>query len=474
MKQITCDICIIGAGSGGLTVASAAAQLGRKTVLIERGKMGGDCLNYGCVPSKALIAAARHAHGFRSAADFGIAPSEPAIDFPKVIAHVHRTIAAIEPDDSQERFEKLGCTVLRHSAHFIDGSTVKAGDLLIKARRFVIAAGSSPAIPAIRGLDEIAYFTSDTIFENKILPGHLIIIGAGAVGLELAQAFRRLGSQVTVLEAMSPLSNHDPELTQIVLAALEHEAVNIISPCKIVTIRKLTCAIGLTIEAGGNTREIKGTHILLAAGRRPNVENLGLAAAGIGFSERGIEVNADLKTSNPRVYAIGDIIGGLQFTHVAGHQAGLVIRNALFRQPIRYIRAAMPGVVYTDPECAEVGLNEAEAAASGLVPKVLRWPLSRSDRARIERRTEGLLKIVLDPKSRVIGAGIVGLNAGELILPWTQMVAERQKIGSMAGVVIPYPTLSDASRRVALANYETLASNPWVRRVIDVVTSFGG
>jgi len=473
MKQIACDICIIGAGSGGLTVASAAAQLGRKTVLIERGKMGGDCLNYGCVPSKALIAAARHAHSFRCAADFGIAASQPVVDFPKVIDHVHAVMASIEPDDSQERFEKLGCIVIRNSGCFIDRSTVAAGDFRIKARRYVIAAGSTHAIPSIDGLTQVPYFTSDTIFVNKILPHHLIVIGAGAVGLELAQAFRRLGSQVTLLEAVRPLPKHDPELTEIVLAALRREAIEIIFPCQIQSVRGSAGGIGLAIEAGGMPREIAGTHLLIATGRSPNMQSLDLKAAGIDFSEHGIKVDAGLRTSNPGVYAIGDIIGGLQFTHVAGHQAGLVIRNALFRQPIRYDRAKMPSVIYTDPEIAQVGLNEAEAAEVGLVTKVLHWPLSRSDRARIERRTEGVLKIILDRKNRVIGASIVGVDAGELILPWTQMVDARQKIGAMARAVVPYPTLSDASKRVALTNYQALASNPWVRRAIDMLTSFG-
>jgi pyruvate/2-oxoglutarate dehydrogenase complex dihydrolipoamide dehydrogenase (E3) component len=473
MKQIACDVCIIGAGSGGLTVASAAAQLGRKTVLIERGKMGGDCLNYGCVPSKALIAAARHAHAFRCAADFGIAASEPLVDFSKVIEHVHAVMASIEPDDSQERFEKLGCIVIRSSGRFLDASTLEAGDVRIKARRFVIAAGSTPAVPPLDGLKEVPYFTSDTIFDNRILPDHLIVIGAGAIGLELAQAFRRLGSQVTLLEALTPLPKHDPELTGIILAALRREAIEIIFPCKVGSVRRLAGGIGFAIEAGGMPREIAGTHLLIATGRRPNMEGLDLEAAGIDSSDHGIKVDAGLRTSNPAVYAIGDIIGGLQFTHVANHQASLVIRNAMFRQAVRYDRVKMPSVIYTDPEIAHVGLTEAEAAERGLVPKILRWPLRLSDRARIERRTEGVLKIILDRKNRVIGASIVGLDAGELILPWTQMVAGQQKIGSMASAVAPYPTLSDASKRVALINYQALASNPWVRRIVDMVTSFG-
>jgi pyruvate/2-oxoglutarate dehydrogenase complex dihydrolipoamide dehydrogenase (E3) component len=472
MRQIACDLCIIGAGPGGLTVASAAAQLGRKVVLVERGKMGGDCLNHGCVPSKALIAAARHAHGFRSAGKFGIAAAEPLVDFAKVMAHVHDVMASIEPDDSQERFEKLGCTVIRETGRFSDDSTLEAGDHSIKARRFVIATGSSPHVPSIGGLKSVPYFTSDTIFDNTILPEHLIVIGAGAMGLELAQAFRRLGSRVTVLEALSPLAGHDPELAAIVLKALAGEKIEIIFPCKVGSVRKGAHGIALSIEEGATPRELAASHLLLASGRRPNVEHLNLESAGIKFSDRGIEVDARLKTSNPRVYAVGDVLGGLQFTHVAAHQAGLVVRNALFRQPVRYNRDHMPWAVYTDPEFSGAGVMEDEAIGHRLSPKVLRWPLSRGDRARIERRADGLYKVILDRRNNVIGAAIVAPHAGELILPWTRMIANRRKIASMAESVIPYPAFSDDSRRVALTNYAALSANPWVRRFIDVVSSF--
>lgn len=473
MRRIACDLCVIGAGPGGLTAASAAAQLGRQVVLIERDAMGGDCLNRGCVPSKALIAAARHAHLIRSAADFGIAPSEPVIDFSRVMAHVHAVMASIEPDDSQERFEALGCTVIRKAARFLDHSTLEAGEFHVKARRFVIATGSSPWLPSLPGLESVPYFTSDNIFDSVALPKRLIVLGAGPMGLELAQAFRRLGSEVIVLEALAPLAGHDPELVRILLDALRREAVEIVSACKVASVREGPLGIAVSVEMAGAAREVEGSHLLLAAGRRANVDDLNLEAAGVEFSARGIRVDARLRTTNPRVYAVGDVAGGLQFTHIAAHQAGLVIRNALFRQPVRYDRAKMPSAIFTDPELAQVGLTEAEAAERGLSRKILRWPLSRSDRARIERRPQGLLKVVIGRGGRVIGAGLVGLHAGELILPWARMVAAGERIGSMARTVVPYPTLSEESRRVALTNYRGLASNPWVRRVIDMVSSLG-
>ena len=473
MRRIACDLCVIGAGPGGLTAASAAAQLGRQVVLVERDAMGGDCLNRGCVPSKALLAAARHAHLIRSAADFGIAPSEPVIDFPRVMAHVHAVMASIEPDDSQERFEALGCTVIRKAARFLDRSTLEAGEFHVKARRFVIATGSSPWLPSLPGLESVPYFTSDNIFDSVALPKRLIVLGAGPMGLELAQAFRRLGSEVIVLEALAPLAGHDPELVRILLDALRREAVEIVSACKVASVREGPLGIAVSVETAGAAREVEGSHLLLATGRRANVDDLNLEAAGVEFSARGIRVDARLRTTNPRVYAVGDVAGGLQFTHIAAHQAGLVIRNALFRQPVRYDRAKMPSAIFTDPELAQVGLTEAEAAERGLSQKILRWPLSRSDRARIERRPQGLLKVVIGRGGRVIGAGLVGLHAGELILPWARMVAAGEKIGSMAKTVVPYPTLSEESRRVALTNYRGLASNPWVRRVIDMVSSLG-
>jgi pyruvate/2-oxoglutarate dehydrogenase complex dihydrolipoamide dehydrogenase (E3) component len=473
MRSIACDLCVIGAGPGGLTVAAAAAQLGRRVVLVERGRMGGDCLNFGCIPSKALIAAARLAHGLRTASDFGLAAAEPSVDFSKVTAHVRNVIAAIEPDDSQERFERLGCTVIRSTGRFRDENTLEAADYLITARRFVIATGASPKIPPIGGLATAPYFTSHNIFDNEIRPEHLIVIGAGPQGLELAQAYRRLGSAVTVLEALSPLGGHDPELSGVILDTLRREGVELLSPCKLGSVRQTPRGVSLLVDSGADSREIEASHLLIAAGRTPNVGDLQLSRAGIAFSEQGISVDARLKTTNPKVYAIGDVIGGLQFTHVAAHQASLVIRNALFRQPVRYQPRHMPWAIYTDPEFAGVGLSEAEAVGQGQSPRVLRWPFSRSDRARTERRTQGLIKIVLDRKSRVIGAHIVGTNAGELIFPWAAMVAYRRSIAAMAGAVAPYPTLSEDNRRAALTNYRALASNLWVRRLIDVVSSFG-
>ena len=473
MREIAADLCIIGAGPAGLTVASAASQLGRKTVLVEKGNMGGDCLNRGCVPSKALIAAARHAHAIRSGCNFGIDAGEPAIDFARVMSHVQGAIAAIAPDDAQERFERLGCIVFREEAAFLDRHTLRAGETTVKARRFVIASGSSPNVPAIQGLSAVPFFTSDSIFDNKVLPHRLVILGAGPMGLEMAQAFRRLGSDVLLIEAEVPLASEDRELARILLECLTREGIRLMVSARVRSISTSQHALSLEVETAGGTEKIETSHLLVAAGRRPNVDGLGLDRAGVEFGAQGIRVDAGLRTTNPRIYAIGDVRGGLQFTHVAAHQASLVVRNALFRQPVRYEPAHMPRVVFTDPELAQAGLTEAEAAGRGISPKVLRWSLGRSDRARIDGRAEGLFKIILGRGGRVIGAGIVAPGAGELILPWTQMIASRQKIAAMAGAPAPYPTLSEDSRKVALTNYAAISANPWLRRALDMLSSFG-
>jgi pyruvate/2-oxoglutarate dehydrogenase complex dihydrolipoamide dehydrogenase (E3) component len=470
---LECDIAVIGAGSGGLTVAAAAAQFGRRVVLIERGKMGGDCLNYGCIPSKALLAAARRAHLMRTSEPFGIACTEPVVEFAKVMTHVRSVIAAIEPNDSQERFERLGVKVIRAEARFLDRRTVAAGGRVIHARRFVIATGSSPSRPPIPGLDATAYFTNETIFDNLVLPGHLVIIGAGPIGLEMAQAHRRLGSQVTVLEAASPLAKDDPEAAQVVLERLAREGISVLSGVKILKVGMSQSGVAAEIEGSNGRQTIAGSHLLVAAGRRPAIAELNLAAAGIECSDSGIRVDRGLRTTNRKVYAIGDAAGGPQFTHLANHHAGLVIRNALFRLPVNSTSQAIPWVTYTDPELAHVGLSEAMARRAGEEPKVLKWPFRDNDRALTQRETEGFVKVVLDRRERVIGADIVGPHAGELIVPWIQMVTGKRKIRTMIEPVFPYPTLSEASKRAALANFTVLATNRWVRRAIDMLAAFG-
>jgi pyruvate/2-oxoglutarate dehydrogenase complex dihydrolipoamide dehydrogenase (E3) component len=467
------DLCVIGAGSGGLSVAAAAAQLGVSVVLIEKGRMGGDCLNYGCVPSKALIAAAKHAHLMGAGAPFGIAPSEAKVDFKAVHAHVKSVIAAIAPNDSVERFTGMGVTVLLEAATFRDASTVIAGGHEVTARRFVIATGSSAGVPPIEGLTEVPYLTNETVFENTRLPKHLIVIGGGPIGMELAQAHRRLGSEVTVLEMFAALAKDDPELTRVVLDSIAADGVVVRAGIKVVRVSPFRHGVRVEIEQDGETVKVDGSHLLIAAGRSPNVDGLGLEAAGIRYSKRGIEVDAGLRTTNRKVYAIGDVAGGPQFTHVANYHAGLVIRNALFRLPVKVDTTVIPWVTFTDPELAHVGLTEDQARESHGEIRVLRWPYHENDRAQAERRTEGLVKVVTSRKGRILGASIVGANAGELIHVWALAVSTRMKIKAMTGFVAPYPTLGEINKRAAYGYYTPSLGNPWLRRVIGFLAKFG-
>jgi len=459
------DIAVIGAGSGGLSVAAAAAQFGQKVVLFEKGAMGGDCLNTGCVPSKALLAAAKQAHAMRVGGQLGIAAREQQVDFAAVRAHVQRAIAAIAPHDSQQRMEGLGVTVIRAPAHFIDAGTLAADGQHYTARRIVIATGSRPAVPPIPGLSEVPFLTNETLFANQTLPSHLLIIGGGPIGLEMAQAHRRLGSKVTVIEAAMPLAQDDPELTAVVLKQLEAEGIGILSGTKVTGV---SAADGITVTLGDG-RRVSGSHLLVAAGRRPNIEELNLDAAGIATTAKGITVDAGLRTSNRKVYAIGDVAGG-RFTHEAGYQAGIVIRNALFGLPAK-ATAGIPHVTYTDPELAQIGLTEAQArTAHGDAIRVLRSPFSDNDRAVAEGRTQGLVKLVTTRRGRILGAGIAGAGAGDLIQPWVLALERGLKLSALAGSVLPYPTRGEASRRAAIGFFADFASNPLVRRVIGLVS----
>ena len=474
VEVLTPDICVIGAGSGGLSVAAGAAAFGVPVVLIEKGKMGGECLHTGCVPSKSLIAAARHAHAIAGAKAFGLSLRDFAVDFAGVHKHVHDVIAAIEPNDSKARFTGLGVRVIEGAARFQDGDTVVVGDdIVVKARRFVIATGSSPALPPIPGLRETPHLTNETVFELTERPEHLIVIGAGPVGLELAQAFRRLGSAVTVLEAGQPLAREDPECAQVVLDALAQEGIELRTSTAVARMQAVNGRVNVVVRAQGGEESIAGTHLLLATGRRANTEGLGLDEAGIRQDRAGIVVNKGLKTTNRRVYAIGDVAGGAQFTHLANHQAGLVIRNALFRLPVRINEHIVPRVTFTDPELAHVGLTEAEARDLRIAFRVLRWPFHENDRAQAERATDGHIKVITTRNGRILGATIVGAGAGELIVPWTLGVTRKLNIRAFAGMIVPYPTLAEVGKRAAMTYFTPVLTSRFVQRMILLLRRFG-
>ena len=468
MDRLRTDLCIIGAGSGGLSLAAGAVQMGARVVLVEGGAMGGDCLNHGCVPSKALIAAAHHAHAMTDGGPFGVQPVIPEVNFAAAKDHVARTIAAIAPHDSQERFEGLGVHVIRDWARFVSPREVEAGGRRIRARRFVIATGSRPARPPISGLDQVPYLTNETLFGLRLRPFHLIVVGGGPIGLEMAQAHRRLGSRVTVIEAGRALAREEPELAAVVLARLRGEGVEIVEGVGVAAVAGTEGALNVTLTDG---RRLAGSHLLVAAGRRPALERLDLDAGRIAHGPSGVHVNARLRSlSNRRVYAVGDAAGQGQFTHLAGYHAGVVIRSALLALPSRVRRDHIPRATYTDPELAHVGLTEAEArAAHGDAVQVLIWPFADNDRAQALGRTEGLVKLIVH-RGRPLGVGIAGPQAGELIAPWAVMLANRLKLSAMAGTVLPYPTLSEAGKRAAGAYFSPkLFDSALVKRVVRLV-----
>lgn len=474
-KTIETDICIIGGGSGGLSVAAGASQMGAKTVLIEKGLMGGDCLNFGCVPSKAMLAAGHTAHAQRHSARYGIQSVEPVVDWKQVKAHVKSVIGSIAPHDSVERFEGLGVTVLQEHGRFTGPREVQAGDTTVRAKYVVVATGSSAFVPPIPGLETTPYFTNETIFENDQPIQHLIVVGGGPIGLEMAQAHRRLGAQVTVLEMFRALGKDDPEIGEIVLNRLRGEDIDIREQTALKSVEKTPDGIIATIEKDGQTETITGSHLLVAVGRRANLEGLDLEKAGVKYERTGITVDAHLKTSNARVFAIGDVAGGYQFTHMAGYDAGIVIRQALFKMFWAKVdHSAVPWVTFTDPEIAHVGMTEATAEktlGAGNF-QILRWSFAENDRAQTEKETDGLVKAIIDKKGRALGCTIAGLHAGELILPWVIAVQQKQKMGKIAALIAPYPTLSEVTKRAAGSYFTPSLFSDRTRNLVGMLMRF--
>jgi pyruvate/2-oxoglutarate dehydrogenase complex dihydrolipoamide dehydrogenase (E3) component len=470
---LTPDLCVIGAGSAGLSVAAGAVQMGSSVVLIEKGKMGGDCLNYGCVPSKALLAAGHRAEAIRGARGFGIM-SEPSVDFAAVHRHVHNVIAAIAPHDSVERFEGLGVTVIQAPARFISPGMVDAGGRTIRPRRFVIATGSHAFVPPIAGLKDVPYLINETVFDLTELPKHLIVLGGGPIGCELAQAFRNLGAAVTLIEMAQILPKDDPDLAAVVRARLIADGVTLHESASASAVSGSAGNITVTLQSVGQSAQVTGSHLLVAVGRRPSIDGLDLERAAIAFTPQGITVDKGLRTTNRRAYAIGDCCGGPQFTHVAGYHAGIVVRSALFRLPSKADHGAVPWVTYTDPELAQVGLTEAAARKiHGDKVRVLTAAFADNDRARAERATEGMIKVIVSPRGHILGAGIAGAGAGDLIQPWVLAMTNKLKIGAMATTMAPYPTLGEISKRAAGSYYTPTLYGARTRALVGFLRRFG-
>lgn len=467
---LVADLCVIGGGSGGLSVAAGAAQMGASVVIVEKGAMGGECLNTGCIPSKALIASARVAHSLNKGVAFGVDVKEFSVNYARVHAHLRDVIQAIAPHDSVERFGSLGVKVIKATASFISPSLLQAGDTKIAARRFVVATGSRAAVPSIAGLADAPFYTNENIFDLTDLPHHLLVIGGGSIGVELAQAFCRLGSKVTIFERATVLATEEPEAAQSVKMALQNDGVGIYENVAIASVGTHSSDIAVRLE--GMADAIVGSHLLIATGRVPNVSALGLEKAGIAVTARGISVDARMRTHNARVFAIGDVVGGPQLTHAANYQAGIVIQNALFGWRAKADYRVLPRVIFSDPEIAHVGLTAAAARMAGHNVQVLSLPLSSIDRAQAERRTNGFAKIVLGPRGRILGATLVCGNAGELISLWSLAMARNLPIRALAQLTVPYPTLSELSKRAAGDYYLRSLFGPRIQALVRLIQRF--
>lgn len=457
MKEIQADVCVIGAGSGGLNVASGSAQLGVRTVLIEGGEMGGDCLNTGCVPSKALLHVAKTAQIVRKSSRYGISTGEGegevTVDYAQAMTHVRDAIAAIEPHDSQERFEGLGVNVIRDYGRFLDPHTVEAGNHRIRAKFFVIATGSHALIPLVPGLTEIPFLTNETLFTNTDKPEHLAIMGGGPIGAEMAQAHRRLGCKVTLIEmASSIMGKDDPDLVAVVRRQLIAEGIDVREGTRVSAVSGTAGDLSLTLEANGASETLKASHLLVATGRKPAIERLNLDAAGIDHSPQAITVRPNMRTSQRHIFAIGDVVGGPQFTHMAGHHASVVVREMLFRMPAKADTKTVPWVTYTDPELAQIGMTETAARAAGLEPRVELTNVGGNDRYITENIEEGLAKLVFDARGKLLGAGIAAPGAGDLIASLGLVIGGQIKLSTLASQIVPYPTHAEVPKRMAGAH----------------------
>lgn len=463
------DIAVIGAGSGGLIVASGAAGLGAKVALIEGHKMGGDCLNYGCVPSKAFLKAAHLASDMRQCNTFGISPVQIDSNMENVMARVKAIIKEIEPHDSVERYEGLGVTVFQGFGKLKDQHTVSIShaEKTITAKYIVLATGSTAQIPKIPGLDTAPYLTNHTFFDQTSLPEHLIVLGGGPIGLELGQGMAQLGAKVSIIDRNDALfKQEDADVAPLMLDVFKSDGINLYMGNTIKEVQKTNTGVTVTIEKNGTTDTIKGDAILVSLGRKAVTHTLNLDSVGIQTDEKGfIKTNTKLQTTVKNIYACGDVTGPLLFTHMAGYQAGIVLRNTIFKLRAKVDYSAVPWVTYTKPEVAHVGLNAKMATKNNISHSTITIPLAKLDRAKCDNNRQGFLKVVLDKKKRLIGATFVGDKAGEQIAIATLAIAQKLKLSTFMGLIFPYPTESEIYKFAALEQAKK-GLKPWMTAII--------
>ncbi len=463
------NLVVVGAGTAGLVTAAGAAGLGARAALVERELMGGDCLNVGCVPSKALIRAARAFADVRDAGAFGVTvPPGGRVDFPAVMERMRRLRASISPNDAAARYRGLGVDVFFGPARFTGSDAVEVGGRVLRFRRAVIATGAGAAKPDIPGLADAGTLTNETVFTLTELPPRLAVIGAGPIGCELAQAFARFGARVSLLNKHARvMPREDRDAADVVEKALARDGVALVADCNVVRAEKQGPDKVLHVEQQGRTREVRVDAILVGVGRAPNVQGLGLEAAGIAFDERrGVTVDDRLRTSNPRVFAAGDVCSRFQFTHAADAMARVAIQNALFFGRAKASALVIPWCTYTDPEVARVGLSEEEAKAGGVEIDVFTQELAEVDRAVLDGETEGFVKVLTKKGTdRIVGATVVARHAGEMISELTLAMTAGLGLATLARTIHPYPTQAEAIKRVADA-YNRTRLTPFVKRLM--------
>lgn len=470
-RKLKADLVIIGAGSAGLSAAAGAAMLGLDVVLYEKGEMGGDCLNYGCVPSKALLYAAKTAQTVRDAGDYGVGADAPVIDWSGVRAHVRRAIDTIAPIDSQERFEGLGVTVIREHARFADPKTIVSATTHTRARRILIATGSRAVVPPIDGLADAPYLTNETVFDVPERPEHLLILGGGPIGLEMAQAFNRLGTKVTVVEKERVLGTADANHAEIAANTLRGEGVTLLEGHSAERAETTEAGIRLTALSAEGETKIEGSHLLVALGRRAVLDGLDLDKGDVAHDRAGIDVADTLRsTSNSRVWALGDAAGMGQFTHLAGWHASVFVRRAFFKSPFSKASSLpLPAVTYTSPEVAQIGLTEAAAReAHGEDVSVSTFAFEENDRAIAENRMKGEAKLVIR-KGKLIGASIVGEGAGEIIQMIALAMSNGLKVKDLTNFISPYPTRTEVVKRAASAHFAPTVFGKGAKRLVGLL-----